>query len=105
MLFDLAHSMPMKHPVAPQSMRAWLYHLTVISVDSISMSMARDIDPGLAATTYFPGNQYSQAGRQLHQVGLGGWEIVCTTFTLSISHTAVRATLTVLVNSSHSRSS
>jgi hypothetical protein len=30
--------------------------LTHISIDSISTSMASDIDPGLAATTYLPGN-------------------------------------------------
>jgi hypothetical protein len=56
MLFDLAHSMLIKHPIAPQSMRACVHHLTAISIDSISTSMARDIDTGLAATTYFLGN-------------------------------------------------
>jgi hypothetical protein len=50
MLFDFAQSMSMKHPVAPQSMRACVHHLTAVSVDSIPMSMASDIDPGLAPT-------------------------------------------------------
>jgi hypothetical protein len=66
MFFDLAHSLLMKHPVAPQSIRACIHHLTAVSVDSISTSMASDIDPGLAATTYLLGNRRSQARRQLH---------------------------------------
>jgi hypothetical protein len=55
MLFDPAYSMSMKHPVVLQSMRAWVYHLTAISVNLISTLMASDINPGLAATTYLPG--------------------------------------------------
>jgi hypothetical protein len=66
MLLDLAHSMLIKHLVTLQSMRAWVHRLTAVSINSISMSMVSDIDPGLAATTYLPGNWCSQAGRQLH---------------------------------------
>jgi hypothetical protein len=76
---ELAHSMSMKQPIAPQSIRACVHCLIVVSVDSISMSTRRDISPGLAATTYLMGNRRSQAGRQLHWFGMGGWEWVCTT--------------------------
>jgi hypothetical protein len=55
-------------------MRACVHHLTAVSVDSISTSTARDMGPGLAVTTYLTGNQCSQAGKQLHQLELGGWE-------------------------------
>jgi hypothetical protein len=47
---------------------------------------ARDIGPGLAATTYLMGNRRSQAGRQLHQFGMGGWEGVCMTSVLFVTH-------------------
>jgi hypothetical protein len=50
--------------------------------------MASDIDPGLDAITYVRGNRHSQARRQLRQLGMGGWEMVCMTFALSISHIA-----------------
>jgi hypothetical protein len=85
-LFDCAHSTLMKQPVAPQSMRAYVHRLTAVSVDSISTSMASDIDPGLDAITYMRGNRCSQARRQLRQLGMGGWEMVCMTFALSIFH-------------------
>jgi hypothetical protein len=56
MLLNIAHLMSMKQPVALQSMRACVHHLTVVSIDSISTSTARDIGPGLAATIYLMGN-------------------------------------------------
>jgi hypothetical protein len=56
-----------------------VHYLTVVSVDLISTSTRRDIGPGLAATTYLMSNQCSQAGRRLHQFGMGGWEWVFTT--------------------------
>jgi hypothetical protein len=62
--------------------------LTAVFVDSISTSMASDIDPGLDAITYVWGNQCSQVQRQLCRLGMGGWEIVCMTFALLISQTA-----------------
>jgi hypothetical protein len=86
MLLSFAHSMSMKQPVAPQSMRACVHCLTVVSVDSISTSTVRDIGPGLAATTYLTGNRRSQAGRQLCWFGIGGWEGVCTTSVLFVMH-------------------
>jgi hypothetical protein len=46
-LLSFAHSMSIKQPVALQSMRACVHHLTTVSVDLISMSTARDIGPGL----------------------------------------------------------
>jgi hypothetical protein len=79
MLLSFAHSMSMKQPVALQSMRACVHHLTMVSVNSISTSTARDIGPGLAATMYLTGNRHSQAGRQLHRFEMGGWEGVCMT--------------------------
>jgi hypothetical protein len=71
MLLSFAHSMSIKQPVAPQSMRACVHHLTAVSVDSISTSTVRDMGPGLAATTYLTGNQRSQAGKRLCQLELG----------------------------------
>jgi hypothetical protein len=56
MLLSFAHSMSMKQPVAPQSMRACVHHLTTVSIDSISTSTARDIGPRLATTMYLMGN-------------------------------------------------
>jgi hypothetical protein len=56
--------------------------LTVVSVDLISTSTARDIGPGLAAMMYLTGNRRSQAGRQLYQFEMGGWEGVCVRATL-----------------------
>jgi hypothetical protein len=85
-LLSFAHSMSMKQPVAPQSMRACVHHLTTVSVNSISMSTTRDIGLGLAATTYLTGNRYSQTGRRLCWFGMGGWEGVCTTFVLFVMH-------------------
>jgi hypothetical protein len=67
---------------------ACVHHLTAMSVDSISTSMASDINPGLDAITYVWGNRRSQARRQLHRLGMGGWEMVCMTFALSISRIA-----------------
>jgi hypothetical protein len=49
LLFNLAQSMSMKHLVAPQSMRAWVHHLTTVSVNFISILMVRNMAPGLAA--------------------------------------------------------
>jgi hypothetical protein len=86
MLLSFAHSMSMKQPVAPQSMRACVHRLTAVSVDLISTSTTRDISPGLAATTYLTGNRCSQAGRQLRRFGMGGWEGVCTTSVLFVTH-------------------
>jgi hypothetical protein len=63
MLLSFAHSMSMKQPVAPQSMRACVHHLTTVSINSISTSTVGGIGPGLAATTYLMGNQCSQAGQ------------------------------------------
>jgi hypothetical protein len=63
-----------------------MHHLTAVSVDSISTSTARDMGPGLAATTYLTGNRCSQAGKQLHRLGLGGWEGVCTASVLFATH-------------------
>jgi hypothetical protein len=66
-----------------------VHRLTAVSVDSISTSTVRDIGPGLAATMYLMGNQCSQAGRQLHRLGMGGvggWEWVCTTSVLFAAH-------------------
>jgi hypothetical protein len=82
MLLSFAHLMSMKQPVAPQSMRAFVYHLTTVSIDLISTSTVRDIGPGLTATMYLMGNQHSQDGWQLHQFGMGGWEGVCMTSVL-----------------------
>jgi hypothetical protein len=59
-------------------MRACMHCLTAMSINSISMSTARDIGLGLAATTYLTGNQHSQAGKRLRRLELGGWEGVCT---------------------------
>jgi hypothetical protein len=56
------------------------------TVNSISTSTVRDIGPGLAATTYLAGNRRSQAGRLLHQFGMGGWEGVCMTSVLFVMH-------------------
>jgi hypothetical protein len=42
MLLSFAHSMSMKQPVALQSMRACVHHLTVVSVDSISTFTRRE---------------------------------------------------------------
>jgi hypothetical protein len=86
MLLSFAHSISMKQPVAPQSMRACVHRLIAMSVDLISMSTRRDIGPGLAATTYLTGNRRSQAGRQLHRFGMGKWEGVCMTFVLFMMH-------------------
>jgi hypothetical protein len=55
-LFDCAHLILMKQPVAPQLMRACVHHMTAVSVDLISMSMASDINPGLDTITYLQGN-------------------------------------------------
>jgi hypothetical protein len=55
-LFNCAHSILMKQPVVPQSMRACVHHLTAMSVDLISMSITSDINPGLDAITYVWGN-------------------------------------------------
>jgi hypothetical protein len=85
-LLSFAHSMSMKQPVALQSMRLCVHHLTAVSIDSISTSIMRDIGPGLAATTYLMGNQCSQAGRQLRQFGMRGWEVVCMTSVLFVMH-------------------
>jgi hypothetical protein len=78
--------MSMNQLVVLQSMRACVYHLTAVSVDSISTSTMRDIGPAFAATTYLMGNRHSQAGRQLHQFGMGGWEEVCMTSVLFATH-------------------
>jgi hypothetical protein len=67
-------------------MRACVHRLTAVSVDSISTSTARDMGPGLAATTYLTGNRRSQAGKQLHRLELGGWEDVCTASVLFATH-------------------
>jgi hypothetical protein len=53
---------------------------------TISMSTARDIGPGLAATTYLTGNRHSQAGKRLRRLELGGWEGVCTASVLFVMH-------------------
>jgi hypothetical protein len=55
-LLSFTHSMSIKQPVALQSMRACIHHLTAVSIDSISTSTVRDIGLGLAATTYLMGN-------------------------------------------------
>jgi hypothetical protein len=86
MLLIFSHSMSIKHPVAPQSMRACMHRLTAMSVNIISTSTARDMGPGLAATTYLTGNRCSQAGKRLHWLELGGWEGVCTTSVLFVMH-------------------
>jgi uncharacterized membrane protein YoaK (UPF0700 family) len=86
MLLSFAHSMSIKQPVALQSMRACVHHLTAVFVDSISTSTARDMGPGLAATTYLTGNQHSQAGKRLRRLELGGWEGVFMTSVLFATH-------------------
>jgi hypothetical protein len=78
--------MSIKHPVALQSMRACVHRLTAMSVNSISTSTARDMGPGLAAATYLTSNRCSQAGKQLRQLELGGWEGVCTASVLFATH-------------------
>jgi hypothetical protein len=70
----------------PASVYAWIGYLWRITVVLISTSTVRDIGPGLAATTYLMGNRHSQAGRQLHQLGMGGWEGVGMTSVLFAAH-------------------
>jgi hypothetical protein len=67
-------------------MRACVHRLTAVSIDSISMSTARDMGLGLAATTYLTGNRRSQAGKRLCRLELGGWEDVCTASVLFAMH-------------------
>jgi hypothetical protein len=55
-LFNHAHSISMKQLVAPQLIRACVHSLTAMFVNSISTSMASDIDLGLDAITYVWGN-------------------------------------------------
>jgi hypothetical protein len=52
MLLSLAHLMSMKHLITLQSTRAWVHHLTTVSIASISTSMLSDITLGLEVTTY-----------------------------------------------------
>jgi hypothetical protein len=85
-LLSFANLMSIKQPIAPQSMRACVHHLTAVSVDSISISTARDMGPALAATTYLMGNQCSQAGKRLCWLELGGWEGVCMASVLFVMH-------------------
>jgi hypothetical protein len=85
-LLSFAHSMSIKQPIALQSMRACVHHLTTMCVDSISTSTARDMGPGLAATTYLTSNRCSQAGKRLCQLELGGWEGVCMASVLFVMH-------------------
>jgi hypothetical protein len=47
---------PLQQPVALQSMRAYVNHLTTVSVDLISTSTTMDIGPGLATTTFLTSN-------------------------------------------------
>jgi hypothetical protein len=63
MFLSFTHSMSMKQPVVPQSMRACVHQLIAVSVDSMSTSTRRDISPGLTATTSLTGNQHPQAER------------------------------------------
>jgi hypothetical protein len=67
-------------------MRACVHRLTAMSVNSISTSTARDMGLGLAATIYLMGNWRSQAGKQLRQLELGGWEGVGTASVLFATH-------------------
>jgi hypothetical protein len=84
MLFNLAHSISIKQPVAPQSTRAWVHHFTTVSIASISTLMRRDIDPGLGAMMYSMGNQHSQAGMQLYQFGIWDGRVLYNLVTFSI---------------------
>jgi hypothetical protein len=53
---DIIELCPLDVNEAAQSMRACMYHFTMVSIDLISTSTRRDIGPGLSATTYLTGN-------------------------------------------------